>query len=111
MIFVIYRGREDEGQSCAFLDILIPCWQRLFPCVSQRCTAILFAVLAARVLFWLFLCRRKDLCRQPFGIPVEHARDENAVTMEFWSRVGNTMPPPEFARQFHFLALLVSSTS
>ena len=36
-------------------------------------TAILFAVLAARVLFWLFLCRGKDLCRQPFGIPVEHA--------------------------------------
>ena len=33
----------------------------------------LFAVLAARVLFWLFLCRGKDLCRQPFGIPVEHA--------------------------------------
>ena len=27
------------------------------------------------------------------------------------SRVGNTMPPPEFARQFHFLAPLVSSTS
>ena len=45
-----------------------------------RCTAILFAVLAARVLFWLFLCRGKDLCRQPFGIPVEYARDENAVT-------------------------------
>ena len=39
---------------------------------SQRCTAILFAVLAARVLFWSFLCRGKDLCRQPFGIPVEH---------------------------------------
>ena len=31
----------------------------------------------------VFLCRGKDLCRQPFGIPVEHARDENAVTMEF----------------------------
>ena len=61
---------------------------------------ILFAVLAARVLFWLFLCRGTDLCRQPFGIPVEHARDENAVTMEFVSRVGNTMPPPEFAHVF-----------
>ena len=47
----------------------------------------LFAVLAARVLFWLFLCRGKDLCRQPFGIPVEHARDENAVTMEFLCHV------------------------
>ena len=23
MIFVIYRGQEDEGQSCAFLEILI----------------------------------------------------------------------------------------
>ena len=33
----------------------------------------LFADLAARGLFWLFLCRGKDLCRQPFGIPVEHA--------------------------------------
>ena len=53
-----------------------------FPlCFSSA--AILFAVLAALVLFWLFLCRGKDLCRQPFGIPVEHARDENAVTMEF----------------------------
>ena len=38
-------------------------------------------------LFWLFLCRKKDLCRQPFGIPVEHARDENAVTMEFLGHV------------------------
>ena len=47
----------------------------------------LFAVLAARVLLWLFLCRGKDLCRQPFGIPVEHARDENAVTMEFLGHV------------------------
>ena len=47
----------------------------------------LFAVLAARVLFWLFLCRGKDLCRQPFGIPVEHERDENAVTMEFLGHV------------------------
>ena len=28
------------------------------------------------------------------------ARDENAVTMEFLSRVGNTMPPPEFADVF-----------
>ena len=46
---------------------------RGFSLVSQRCTAIIFAVLAARVLFWLFLCRGKDLCRQPFGIPVEHA--------------------------------------
>ena len=31
----------------------------------------------------LFRCRGKDLCRQPLAIPVEHARDENAVTMEF----------------------------
>ena len=61
-------------------------------------------VLAARVLFWLFLCRGKDLCRQPFGIPVEHARDENAVTMEFLGHVS-------VIRQFHFLAPLVSSTS
>ena len=30
---------------------------------------------------------RKNLCRQPFGIPVEHARDENAVTMEFLGHV------------------------
>ena len=68
--------------------------------------------LAARVLFWLFLCRGKDLCRQPFGIPVEHARDENAVTIEFLGHVsGNTMPPAEFALQFHFLAPPVSSTS
>ena len=44
--------------------------------------------------------RGKDLCRQPLAIPVEHARDENAVTMEFLSRVGNTMPPPEFAHVF-----------
>ena len=43
---------------------------------------------------------RKDLCRQPFAIPVEHALDENVVTMEFLSRVGNTMPPPEFAHVF-----------
>ena len=57
--------------------------------------------------FWLLafcfgcsLCRGKDLCRQPLAIPVEHARDENAVTMEFLSRVGNTMPPPEFAHVF-----------
>ena len=57
-------------------------------------------VLVARVLFGLFLCRGKDLCRQPLAIPVEHARDENAVTMEFLSRVGNTMPPPEFAHVF-----------
>ena len=39
------------------------------------------------LLFELFLCRGKDLCRQPFGIPVEHARDENAVTMEFLGHV------------------------
>ena len=71
-----------------------------FPFVSQHCTAILFAVLVARGLFWLFLCRGKDLCRQPLAIPVKHARDENAVTMEFLSRVGNTMPPPEFAHVF-----------
>ena len=61
--------------------------------------------------FWLLafcfrcLCaEEKDLCRQPLAIPVEHARDENAVTMEFLSRVdsrvGNTMPPPEFAHVF-----------
>ena len=57
--------------------------------------------------FWLLafcfgcsLCPGKDLCRQPLAIPVEHARDENAVTMEFLSRVGNTMPPPEFAHVF-----------
>ena len=56
--------------------------------------------LVARVLFWLFLCRGKDLCRQPLAIPVEHARDENAVTMDFLSRVGNMMPPPEFAHVF-----------
>ena len=30
---------------------------------------------------------RKNLCRQPFEIPVEHARDENAVTMEFLGHV------------------------
>ena len=36
----------------------------------------------------------------PLAIPVEHARDENAVTIEFLSRVGNTMPPPEFAHVF-----------
>ena len=78
------------------------CWTTvstlLAEAFSQRCTAI--PVLVARDLFWLFLCRGKDLCRQPFGIPVEHARDENAVTMEFLSRVGNTMPPPEFAHVF-----------
>ena len=50
--------------------------------------------------FGCSLCRGKDLCRQPLAIPVEHARDENAVTMEFLSRVGNTMPPPEFAHVF-----------
>ena len=44
--------------------------------------------------FWLlafcfgcFCTAGKDLCRQPFGIPVEHARDENAVTMEFLRHV------------------------
>ena len=37
------------------------------------------------------------LCRQPFGIPVEHAQDENAVTMEFLGHVS-------VIRQFHFLA-------
>ena len=57
--------------------------------------------------FWLlafcFGCEpaeEKDLCRQPLAIPVEHARDKNGVTMEFLSRVGNTMPPPEFAHVF-----------
>ena len=39
----------------------------LFPCVSQRCTAILFAVLAARVLFWLFLCRGKTSADSRLG--------------------------------------------
>ena len=73
--------------NCIYIVLFITFQQRLFPCVSQCCTAILFAVLAARVLFWLFLCRGKDLCRQPFGIPVEHARDENVVTMEFLCHV------------------------
>ena len=30
---------------------------------------------------------RKNLCRQPFGIPVEHVRDENAITMAFLGHV------------------------
>ena len=52
----------------------VPCYSRGVSLVFLRVVlaAILFAVLAARVLFWLFLCRGKDLCRQPFGIPVEH---------------------------------------
>ena len=48
----------------------------------------------------LFCVCRSRMCRQPLAIPVEHARDENAVIMEFLSRVGNTMPPPEFAHVF-----------
>ena len=54
----------------------------------------LSVVLPFSSLFWLlafcfgcFFAKGKDLCRQPFGIPVEHARDENAVTMEFLCHV------------------------
>ena len=49
--------------------VLPPCKQRLFPCVSQRCTAILFAVLATRVLFWLFLCQRKETSKTKRELP------------------------------------------
>ena len=79
------RGGEGEGSS----DTSSPAPQtklrlsghnRLYPASRgfslvflSVITAILFAVLAARVLFWLFLCRGKDLCRQPLAIPVEHA--------------------------------------
>ena len=68
--------------------------------------------LAARVLFWLFLCRGKDLCRQPFGIPVEHARDENAVTIEFLGHVSvircrrRSLPVSFTFSHLRFLALL-----
>ena len=88
MDFILKLKRTSASKSSCLLDTLYPEFQPS-PHNLQRvaCTAILFAVLVARVLFWLFLCLRKDLCRQPFGIPVEHARDENAVTMEFLGHV------------------------
>ena len=82
-LFIVFFYQELNKEVEIWFTLLA----EAFPCVSQRCTAILFAVLVARVLFWLFLCRGKDLCRQPFGIPVEHARDENPVTMEFLGHV------------------------
>ena len=50
---------------------------------------LLSVVLPFSSRFWLLaLCfgcfyaeEKTSVCRQPFGIPVEHARDENAVTM------------------------------
>ena len=55
------------------------CFSALY-CYSLRCFGCLRFVLVVSV-------ARKNLCRQPFEIPVEHARDENAVTMEFLCHV------------------------
>ena len=55
------------------------CFSALY-CHSLRCFGCSRFVLVVPV-------PRKNLCRQPFGIPFEHARDENAVTMEFLGHV------------------------
>ena len=44
-----------------------------YPASRGFSLVFLSVVLPFSSLFWLFLCRGKDLCRQPFGIPVEHA--------------------------------------
>ena len=67
--------------------------------------------------FWLLaFCLRsvpkENLFRQPFGIPVEHARDENAVTMEFLGHVSvircrrRSLPVSFTFSHLRFLALL-----
>ena len=48
----------NRGFSLVFLSVVLP--------FSSRFWLLAFC-------FWLFLLRGKDLCRQPFGIPVEHA--------------------------------------
>ena len=43
-----------------FDTLLAEAFPLCFSAVTQRCTAILFAVLAARVLFWLFPRHRNN---------------------------------------------------
>ena len=68
----VHEYPASRGFSLVFLSVVLPC-------------SSLFWLLA--FCFGCFCAEEKNLCRQPFGVPVEHARDENAVTMEFLGHV------------------------